>query len=236
MHAVLFEIFHHEFFHHLTESTATTVELILAACGQQRPVYVDYWSRRYSSQLPAHPHEPLEEALANAYAYNSLTFISRVKAGYKTMAVKLYQEVVKRYWHTEPRGYREAEHYIEGGQIPGAAHLLAMLLHEQSRGDKVPLMKLAKSVMPNGFTAFCSKPEIPTYLVGKDAVVEAFMDLVPIPIDAYTSLFWPLETKELDEFIKKKKEDEKRAREARKKSFHAAEGDTTTGQMTSLKG
>ncbi|MEI6514619.1 MAG: hypothetical protein WCO77_01465 [bacterium] len=230
MHAVLFEIFHHEFFHHLTESTATTVELILAACGQKKAIYVDYWNRRFRSQLPAHPHEPLEEALANVYAYNSLAFISRVKAGYKTMAVKLYQEVVERYWCTEPKGYREAAHYINGGQTPGAAHLLAMLLNEPSRGDAVPLMKLAKSVMPNGFTAFSSKPEIPTYLVGNAQVVKAFLDLVPIPVEAYTSLFWPVETPELDGFIKKKNEDEKKAREDKKETARKA-AETTRGEL-----
>jgi hypothetical protein len=235
MHAVLFEIFHHEFFHHLTESTATTVELILAACGHKQSVYVDYWDRRYNSRLPEHPHEPLEEALANAYAYNSLAFISRVKAGYKTMAIQMYQEVVERYWHTEPEGYCEAANYIKGGQILGAAHLLAMLLNEPSRGDKVPLMKLAKSVMPNGFTAFASKPEIPTYLVGKEAVVEAFMKLVPIPVEAYTSLFWPVETKELDEFIKQKKDEEKKAREAKKLGARKGTGNAA-GSVVALPG
>jgi hypothetical protein len=96
-------------------------------------------------------------------------------------------------------------------------------------------MKLAKSVMPNGFTAFASKPEIPTYLVGKEAVVEAFMKLVPIPVEAYTSLFWPVETKELDEFIKQKKDEEKKAREAKKLGARKGTGNAA-GSVVALPG
>jgi len=218
MHFVLFEIFHHEFFHHLVESAATTCELILAAANKPIPVYMDYWNRKYDKIFSTHPHNPLEEALANAYAYNSFTFISRVQAGYKTLAVRMYQSVMKNYWHTEPKGYCEAMHYIEGNQIPGASCLLAMLLNEPSCGDSVPLMKLAKSVMPNGFTSFTSKPEIPTYFVAKPDVIDAFMKIVPVPVDAYTSLFWPLKTEQMDLFIKKKKEEEKKFKEAMKAS------------------
>lgn len=212
MHFIVFEIFHHEFFHHLAESTATTIELVLAASGKHRPVYLEYRQRAYQKSLPLHPHEPLEEALANAYAYNSFTFISRLQAGYKTLAVKVYQAAMAKYWHTEPKGYCEAQHYINGGQIPGAAHLLAMMLQEPSCGDDIPLMNLAQTVMPRGFTAFASKPEIPTCLVGNPDVVRLFLELVPVPVDSYTSLFWPFDTKNLDEFIRKKREAEKAAK------------------------
>lgn len=34
MHLVLFEVFNHEFFHHLVESTATTLEVIMATQGE----------------------------------------------------------------------------------------------------------------------------------------------------------------------------------------------------------
>ena len=94
MHLVLFEIFHHEFFHHLTESAATTIEIICAAMGNLKPIYLDYKERQHRQQIDF-LHSPLEEALANAYAWNSLGFISRVKAGYKTSIVKFYQKAIE---------------------------------------------------------------------------------------------------------------------------------------------
>lgn len=129
LHLVLFEMFHHEFFHHLAESTATTIEILASALGVYPiPSYFDYRDKTRSDAFTWHPHQPLEEALANAYAYNSLGFISRVKAGYKDYLVGLYQAALKRHWLREPKGYNEAEHYISGSQVAGCADLLAMML------------------------------------------------------------------------------------------------------------
>ena len=81
--AVLFDVFHHEFFHHLVESTATILEVICAGVQQPRSIYLEYRAHKYEEVKGPHPHKPLEDALANAYAYNSFSFISRVKIGYK---------------------------------------------------------------------------------------------------------------------------------------------------------
>src|SRR5690606_26074459 len=83
MHLVLFDVFNHEFFHHLVESTATTLEIILATQGDPQPLYLRHRQAQRLNEFK-HPHAPLEEALANAYAYNALGFISRVKLGFKT--------------------------------------------------------------------------------------------------------------------------------------------------------
>jgi hypothetical protein len=86
MHLVLFEIFHHEFYHHLVESAATTVEILADALGVKTPGYINYRRAVHARSFTWHKHQPLEEALANAYAYNSLSFISRVKAGYRVLS------------------------------------------------------------------------------------------------------------------------------------------------------
>lgn len=216
MALVLFEIFHHEFFHHMVESTATTLEIILAATGQNEKIYLNYWdiSRRVWSDHP-HPHAPLEEALANAYAWNSLSFISRVKVGYKDSAVKFYQKAIEKHWTIEPPGYREARHYTGGAYQIGASELLDMMLNNPYASE-VPLMKLAESVMPSGHTAFVQKPDIPTYLVGRDEAMKTFEELVPAPNETYTNLFWPDDFSELDKFIKDKREELKKLKEAQK--------------------
>jgi hypothetical protein len=166
--AVLFEIFHHEFFHHLVESTATTMEIIYKGLGHDHCFYLDYLKeKRSKSSSKDISCEPLEEALANAYAYNSFSFISRVKSGYVSGIVKIYQEVMEKYWRFEPSGYRDAGNYIKGGQIYGGAKLLAKLIGYEMAINDLPLEKLSSCVFPSGYTAFVQKPDIPTYLVDR---------------------------------------------------------------------
>jgi hypothetical protein len=215
LHLVLFEMFHHEFFHHVVESAATTIEILAVQLGATVPAYLDYRRKVYDRTFVWHPHQPLEEALANAYAYNSLSFISRVKTGFKDYLVQLYQAGLKRHWLREPEGYRDAEHYISGGQVAGCTDLLAMIL-----GTEIPafeaLERIARSVMPNGLTAYVSKPDIPTYFVGKPELVNQFYDLVPSPNETYCNLFWPLNTEAADRLVRerKAKDDEQRRRMA----------------------
>jgi hypothetical protein len=208
MHLVIIEVFHHEFFHHIAESTATTIEIICAAMGNPKPIYLEYKSRQHERRIE-YPHHPLEEALANAYAWNSLSFISRVKAGYKTAIVSFYQKAVENHWPHEPPGYRDAIYYINRNHIPGAAHFLAQLIGKSTVAEDMPLVKLAQSVMPNGFSAFMKKPDIPTWLVGSEKTIEYFHKLVPAPNEAYTQLFWPYDTAPIDQYLQKKIKEEK---------------------------
>jgi hypothetical protein len=205
MHLILFEIFNHEFFHHLVESTAATLEVLFAARDIIAPVYLRYrYHVRQGANSVDHPHAPLEEALANAYAYNALSFMSRIKVGFKTLTITAYQKALQYYWQREPPGYRSAGLYIKGDYITGGAHLLAQLLDKSNLVNEVPLSIIAKHVMPGGFTALKAKPEIPTWLVGTEKELKRFHDLVPAPNEAYTQLFWPYNTKAFDEFINAK--------------------------------
>jgi len=215
MHYIVFEIFHHEFFHHIAESTATSLEIISAGMGNPKPIFLEYNSRKKSDK-EQHQHTPLEEALANAYAYNSLSFITRVGMGYKTGGVRLFQAAMQKYWKKEPPGYRSAKHYILGKHIVGGAHLLALMMNDPDCLMDIPLTKLSKSVMPRGFSAFVAKPDIPTYLVGSEENLEIFYNLVPAPNEAYTRLYWPYDTSNLDNHLKQEKKKDQEAKKKKK--------------------
>jgi hypothetical protein len=215
-HLVLFEVFHHEFFHHMAESTATYLEIIGAGLNVNWPVYLTYRERTRAAGF-GDPHAPLEEALANAYAHNALGFLARVKAGYKTAVIGAYQVALERHWALEPAGYCDAGCFIGGGYVAGGAALIAQMLGEPAAVDHAPLSCLAKHLMPNGFTALVQKPDIPTYLVGTDEQLKRLSALVPAPNEAYTTLFWPYRTTALDEYVAQKK-----AEEARKKAEETA--------------
>lgn len=208
MHLVLFEVFNHEFFHHLVESTATTLEILLATQGNPQPLYLQHRAAQMRNSF-GHPHAPLEEALANAYAYNALSFISRVKAGFKTASVKAYQRAVVKHWCKEPPGYRDAHYYAGAGYVDGGAVLLGELLQKPVAMNDVPLAVVAKHVMPSGFSALMAKPDVPTWLVGSPAELAPFNALVPAPNEAYTQLFWPYNTDRFDQFIELKRAEEK---------------------------
>ncbi len=89
---------------------------------------------------------------------------------------------------------------------------MAQMLGKSKADGSVPLMKLSQAVMPSGFSAFVSKPDIPTWLVGSPEALDVFYKLVPAPNEAYTQLFWPYDTGELDKFVQQKKKEEKEKR------------------------
>lgn len=209
MGCVLFEVFHHEFFHHLTECAATSFEIASAGFGKPKPIFNDYWECRFmrTDGLGPHPDHPLEEALANAYAYNSFSFLSRMEIGFKLIWVKVYQKILEKCWAQEPAGYRSAGKYINAEYVSGAAQLLAMLLSSPDP-DPASLMLLAKTVMPSGNSAFLQKPDVPTYLVGETPALAKFGHLIPAPNETYTSLFWLGDTSPVDEYLKDRKKKE----------------------------
>jgi hypothetical protein len=211
---LLFEVFHHEFFHHMVESAATAIEIINAATGNVRSIYLDYCDGHHEEFLGRHPHAPLEEALANAYAFNSFSFIARVKVGYLDRLAALYQEILLKTWAKDPAGYCEARRYIRSATNAGVAQLLEMLL-AGPRSESAPLRALAKSVLPSGHAAFVAKPDIPTYLVGGSGAVKDFYDLIPAPLETYTLLFWPGATRELDHHLSEKRKEEREEKRIR---------------------
>ena len=217
MVCVIFEIFHHEFFHHIVECAATTLELLSPAFGLPQPFYLNYRKHLYeqADRVGPHPHKPLEEALANAYAYNSLSFICRMKAGYKTTLINLYQKMLEEYWPREDKGYRNAGSYTHRNYINGAAHLLAMILRS-GNCDPDAAALVSRQVLLNGNSAFFAKPDIPTYLVGSPNALNRFRGMIPAPNETYTQLFWPQNTDTLDKFIQERRIEKKIAAAAAK--------------------
>lgn len=100
-----------------------------------------------------------------------------------------------------------AASYIKGGYIDGGAQLLAMLL-ASAELDPASLLLLAKTVPPNGNSAFLQKPDVPTYLVGDAGSLQEFRHLVPIPNETYTSLFWLGDTSHADSCLQKQKQEQ----------------------------
>jgi hypothetical protein len=217
LHLVECEMFHHEFYHHLVESAATTIEILANALGAPGQSYLDYRLGVRAGLFDWHRHHPLEEALANAYAFHALSFISRVKTGYRDSLVGCYQRALHAHWRREGPGYRDAGDYLSGAQIQGNSELLAMVLGCDPKDAHPALVQVAQSVMPNGFAAFVPKPDIPTYLVGKPEEIAAFHALVPAPNETYCHLFWPFDTTRIDALLKARHA----AREAAKRAARA---------------
>ena len=211
--AVIFDVFHHEFFHHLVECAATTIEVVWPAPQRQPvPVYLNYRRETWRGSLGEHQHDPLEEALANAYAYNSFSFITRVRGEYLHGVSRLYQRALEKSWPKEPPGYREAGAYVQGRQLVGANMLLRRMLATEGACSQLPVGILADAVFPSGHAAFWQKPDIPTYLVGSPSELAAFESLVPAPNEGYCTLSWPGQAEPLDTFLKEERRKEREAK------------------------
>lgn len=218
---ILFEIFHHEFFHHLVEATATTIEFLSAAFGVPRPVYLSYIMLQRGGNWAEHPHHPLEEALANAYAYNSLSFVSFTRRSYQDGLVRLYQKLLPRYWNAEPAGYNCAAHYIQNSYITGAAQLLTMLLTSANPNfvsedllDANAMRLVGSHVLLHGHMAFEIKAQVPTYLVRTFEELDYFYKCIPAPNETYSRLFWHQDTEKVDAYF----EQQYKLEQARKKA------------------
>ena len=214
--AVIFDVFHHEFFHHMVECAATSIEVVWPAPQRQPvPLFLNYTRATWRDSLGKHEHDPLEEALANAYAYNSFSFITRVRGEYVHGVSRLYQRALEKIWPKEPPGYREAGAYVQGRQLAGANLLLRRMLATEGACSQLPVGILADAVFPRGHAAFWQKPDIPTYLVGSPPELAAFESLVPAPNEGYCRLSCPGQAEPLDSFLK---EERRKEREAKRKA------------------
>jgi hypothetical protein len=204
---VMFEIFHHEYYHHLVESTAFTLETIFAEIGNSKPVYLTYGKRKSSEEAKAYnPHCPLEEALANAYAYNSISFAHYTRQAFDSAVMKAYQSFLRTYWKLEPPGYRDAECYTGNGTVDGNTSLLKIMMRSDKESNLAAMSTLVSRVMPSGFTSMVPKPEIPTYFLGSKADFDQLMETIPNPKAAYAYLEFPFMTDQISKAIKEEKD------------------------------
>lgn len=108
-----------------------------------------------------------------------------------------------------------------------------MMLGRSEPAYNDELVRIASSVMPNGFTAYVSKPDIPTYFVGKPELVAKFYDLVPSPNETYCNLFWPIDTEAADRQVRERKA---RDDELRRKALLSVGRKTSPGHNASAVG
>jgi hypothetical protein len=214
---VMFEIFHHEYYHHLVESTAFTLETIFAEMGKPQPVYLNYGKRKCSEEAKSYnPHCPLEEALANAYAYNSISFAHYTRQAFDSSVMKAYQTFLLGYWPLEPPGYRDAHHYTGSGTVDGNTSLLKIMMQSDKNSNLAAMSMLVSRVMPSGFTSMVPKPDIPTYFLGTEADFDQLMKIIPNPKAAYAYLEFPFLTDEISKDIKQEKDRRTAAKKALK--------------------
>ena len=213
---VIFEVFHHEHYHHLVESTAFTLETILAEFGMTQSIYLPYNRRNRSDEVKKYnPHVPLEEALANAYAYNSISFAQRTKPHFDIGVMKAYQAVIKQHWRLEPQGYCDAQNYTGANTIIGNISLLKIMMNSELDQNMVALERIVSRVMPSGYTSMVPKPNMPTYFLGNEQDFAKLRNYVPNPKAAYAYLEFPFNTDQISKLIKIEKE---RRKKAKKKS------------------
>jgi len=94
-------LFCHEYFHFLTEIAASALEVAIGSTG---PPYYYRYSRDVYSNPQKSPAEPLEEALANAYAYrgfHALSPLTRLVPGHK----KNVGLALQRFMKNQPGSY-----------------------------------------------------------------------------------------------------------------------------------
>jgi plasmid maintenance system killer protein len=90
-------LFLHEFFHYITDIAASTLEI---ASGLRRAYYIEYVKNVY--MRPGKSDEPLEEALANAFAFNR--FYRKPDQPFKSL--------IRQFMKNQPGGYSAFDQYI----------------------------------------------------------------------------------------------------------------------------
>ena len=114
-------LFRHEYYHFLTEIAASALEVAMGSAG---PPYYSRYSRDVYSNPQKNPDEPLEEALANAYAYRSFHAHSlamrRLVPGYE----RNVELALKRFMGSQRGGYNSfgqfrGRSFVEGLSMLG---------------------------------------------------------------------------------------------------------------------
>jgi hypothetical protein len=204
---ILYEVFHHEYYHHLVESTAFTLETILAEFGFPKNIYLQYNKKKRTKSAEKYSlHVPLEEALANAYAFNSISFASRNKLSFDTGVMKAFQSVLKRHWKIEPPGYCDAENYINDRRIKGNISLLKLMINAEIDNNLDAIERIVARVMPSGHTSMVPKPDFPVYFLGDKETFRYFTKFIPNPKAAYAYLEFPFKSDRISGLIKDEKD------------------------------
>ena len=141
-------LFLHEFFHFVTEISASAIEFIKAA-----PCYEDYFVKEYCR--PVDYDEPIEEALANAFAFRGtmkeITLQARkgrfdrrpdTRSMKKLPNSPAWQKnaigKMKAFMSSQPSGYSSFPEYLAPDAFSAGAGRLAATIDQRSRPRKEP--------------------------------------------------------------------------------------------------
>jgi plasmid maintenance system killer protein len=108
-------LFLHEFFHYITDIAASTLEI---ASGLRRAYYIEYVKNVY--MRPGNSDEPLEEALANAFAFNRVP-------GWQ------FKRSVRKFMKNQPGGYSAFDRYIRKSDFARGRRELATCIWRGQR-------------------------------------------------------------------------------------------------------
>jgi len=141
-------LFLHEFFHYVTEISASAIEFIKGA-----PCYEDYFAHEYC--MPVDYDEPIEEALANAFAFRGtmkeITLQARkgrfdrrpdTRSMKKLPNSPAWQKnaigKMKAFMSSQPSGYSSFPEYLAPDAFSAGAGRLAATIDQRSRPRKEP--------------------------------------------------------------------------------------------------
>jgi hypothetical protein len=141
-------LFLHEFFHFVTEISASAIEFIKGA-----PCYEDYFAHEYC--MPVDYDEPLEEALANAFAFRGtmkeITLRARKGRFNRQAGTRSAKNLpnspawqknaigkMKAFMSSQPSGYSSFPEYLAPDAFSAGAGRLTATINQRSRPRKEP--------------------------------------------------------------------------------------------------
>jgi hypothetical protein len=162
-------LFFHEYFHFLTDVAASVLEI--GTKSVPRPLYLDYMKQVYMKSRSK--SEPLEEALANAFAFDRVT-------SHRSLAMSARQSSGSHLWvfmKKQPNGYCAFDSYIRPFFIDGVRDL-GMCIANGKAGVKgcVPLEVLFATSKGWVYTW-----DVPVYVVSTGISSKRLVD-IPIPV------------------------------------------------------
>jgi mRNA-degrading endonuclease RelE of RelBE toxin-antitoxin system len=144
-------LFLHEFFHYITDIAASTLEI---ASGLRRAYYIEYVKNVY--MRPGNSDEPLEEALANAFAFNRVPGWQFQRPGWR------FRRSVRQFMKNQPGGYSAFDQYIRKSDFARGRRELGTCIFRAQRLQPgvTPLETLFDC-----YTRDVSYADVPVYIV-----------------------------------------------------------------------
>lgn len=105
-------LFFHEFFHFVTDIASTVVE---SAVSFDRMLYTNYFKKEYI-QSKMNKDGPIEEALANAFAYNKINRERKQKGG-KRRRIRGLEPLIRQFMTNQPLGYMDYHKHLDRQQF-----------------------------------------------------------------------------------------------------------------------